>query len=50
MFRTDVRRRKERIMLAIISIAVLYGGWRITRAALDAVRQLPRSNDDLVYF
>ena len=37
-------------MLALFSIAALYGGWRVTRAALDAVRQLPRSNDELVYF
>ena len=49
IFRTIVR-RKELTMIAIFSLAVLYGGWRIASAALDAVRRLPRSNDDLVFF
>jgi len=37
-------------MIALLSIAALYGGWRVASAALDAVRRLPRSNDDLVFF
>jgi hypothetical protein len=49
MFRTIVR-RKERIMIALLSIVALYGGCRATRAVLDTLRRLPRSNDDLVFF
>ena len=37
-------------MLALLTLAALYGGWRVTRAALDALRRLPRSNEDLVFF
>ena len=37
-------------MIALLSIAGLYAGWRVVRAAWDAVRRLPRSNDDLVFF
>jgi hypothetical protein len=37
-------------MLVLLSLAALYGGWRVARAAFDALSQLPRSNDDLVYF
>lgn len=37
-------------MLSILSLAALYAGWRIGRAALAALRELPRSNDDLVFF
>ena len=37
-------------MIAVLSLAALYGAWRVVRAAVDAVRRLPRSNDDLVFF
>ena len=37
-------------MIALLSLAALYGGWRIGRAAYEAVRRLPRDNDDLVFF
>jgi hypothetical protein len=37
-------------MLALITLAALYGAWRATRAALAALRGLPRSNDDMVFF
>lgn len=37
-------------MIAILSLATLYAGWRVASAALDAVRRLPRSNDDLIFF
>jgi len=37
-------------MIALFSLAALYAGWRIARAAYDAVRHLPRHNDDLVFF
>ncbi|MDB5897315.1 MAG: hypothetical protein JWP41_917 [Ramlibacter sp.] len=37
-------------MLTLLSLVAVYGAWRLTRAAIDAVQQLPRSNEDLVYF
>jgi len=37
-------------MLALMTLAALWGGWRVTRAALEALRRLPRSNDDMVFF
>ena len=37
-------------MFALLSIAALYGAWRLGRAAYDSLRGLPRSNDDLVFF
>lgn len=37
-------------MITILSLAAFYSAWRIAGAALDAVRRLPRSNDDLVFF
>jgi hypothetical protein len=40
-------------MLAVLSLAALYGGWRVARSArsaLAALRRLPRCNDDMVFF
>jgi hypothetical protein len=37
-------------MIALLSLAALYGAWRIGAAAWQAVRRLPRSNDDLIFF
>lgn len=37
-------------MLALLSLAALYGGWRLVRAIRDSLRALPRSNDDMVFF
>lgn len=37
-------------MLPLLTLALLYGGWRIVRAAVEALRRLPRSNDDMVFF
>ena len=37
-------------MLALLSLAALYGGWRLGRAVYDSLRHLPRSNDDMVFF
>ena len=37
-------------MLAILTLAALYAAWRGCRAALEALRSLPRSNDDMVFF
>jgi hypothetical protein len=49
MFRTTVR-RKDLTMIALLSLAALYAGWRVGRAAYDAVRRVPRHNDDLIFF
>lgn len=37
-------------MIPLLSLAALYGAWRVGWAAWQAVRRLPRSNDDLVFF
>lgn len=37
-------------MLIVLTLAAGYGAWRIAAAAVQAVRRLPRSNDDLVFF
>ena len=37
-------------MLAIVTLAALYAAWRGGRAAFEALRSLPRSNDDMVFF
>ena len=37
-------------MLALLTVAALYGGWRAWRAASETLRRLPRSNDDMVFF
>jgi hypothetical protein len=37
-------------MLAILSLAALYGGWRIVQSAVQAIRRLPRSNLDFIFF
>ena len=37
-------------MLILLTLAAAYGGWRVGRAALDSLRGLPRSNDDMVFF
>jgi len=37
-------------MIAILTIAAVYVGWRLTRAALRSLRGLPRSNEDMIFF
>jgi hypothetical protein len=37
-------------MLTILILAACYGGWRVVRAALQSLRNLPRSNDDMIFF
>jgi hypothetical protein len=37
-------------MLTLLTLAVLYGGWRGTRALIETLRRLPRSNEDMVFF
>jgi len=49
IFRTNVR-RKESTMFTILLIAAAYGGWRVVRAALESLRGLPRSNEDMIFY
>ena len=37
-------------MLIVLALATAYGGWRVFHAAWASLRQLPRSNDDLVFW
>jgi hypothetical protein len=37
-------------MMALLSLAGLYAGWRAGRALWDILRRLPRSNDDMMFF
>jgi hypothetical protein len=37
-------------MFTLLIIAAAYGGWRVVRAALESLRALPRSNDDMIFF
>ena len=37
-------------MSVLLLLLATYGGWRIVAAALDSLRGLPRSNEDMVFF
>jgi hypothetical protein len=37
-------------MTALLLLLVAYGGWRAVRTAVDTLRGLPRSNEDMVFF
>ena len=37
-------------MLIVFTFAAAYGAYRIVRAAVASLRELPRSNDDMVFF
>mgnify|MGYP001627443193 CR=1 FL=1 len=37
-------------MLALVTLAALFGAWRGTRAVLASLARLPRCNDDMVFF
>jgi hypothetical protein len=37
-------------MFTLLTLLAAYGGWRAVRAALETLRRLPRSNDDMVFF
>jgi len=37
-------------MLILLALAGAYGAWRALRAAWTSLRDLPRSNDDLVFW
>lgn len=37
-------------MLILITLVALYGGWRVARATIAALRGLPRRNEDMIFF
>ena len=44
------RAKKGIAMFTLLILAALYGGWRVVRAALESLRGLPRSNDDMIFY
>jgi hypothetical protein len=37
-------------MFVLFTLAVAYGGYRAVRAALESLRGLPRSNEDMIFY
>jgi hypothetical protein len=37
-------------MFTLLLIAVAYGGWRVVRAAVESLRGLPRTNEDMIFY
>jgi hypothetical protein len=37
-------------MFTLLLIAAVYGGWRGVRAALESLRGLPRTNEDMIFY
>jgi hypothetical protein len=37
-------------MLVLLTLLAAFGGWRATRAIVEQLRRLPRSNSDFVFF
>jgi hypothetical protein len=37
-------------MLTLLLLAAAYGAWRLARTAVRSLTQLPRSNDDMIFF
>jgi hypothetical protein len=37
-------------MFTLLILAAAYGVWRVTHVALDSLRSLPHSNDDMIFF
>ena len=37
-------------MITLLILAALYGGYRVTRAALESLSALPQSNDDMIFY
>ena len=42
--------RNAAVIVALLFLLVAYGGWRSLRAAIATLRELPRSNEDMVFF
>jgi hypothetical protein len=37
-------------MFTILTLVAVYGGWRLSRAVVELLRELPRCNDDMIFF
>jgi hypothetical protein len=37
-------------MAILITLTLLWGGWRLAGAAIESLRDIPRSNDDMIFF
>jgi hypothetical protein len=37
-------------MFTLFILIGAYGAWRVAQAALESLRNLPRSNDDMIFF
>ena len=37
-------------MFTLLIFAALYGGYLALRAAIDSLRALPRSNEDMIFY
>jgi hypothetical protein len=37
-------------MFTLLILVVVFGGWRATRAAVESLRDIPRSNEDMIFF
>ncbi len=37
-------------MLTVLIIAAVYGAYRVARAAIASLRDLPRSNEDMIFY
>ena len=37
-------------MMTLLALAAAYGAWRVARAAVRSLRELPRRNEDMVLF
>lgn len=37
-------------MFTLLILAAVYGGYRAVRAALESLRALPRSNEDMIFY
>ena len=37
-------------MITLLVLAALYGGYRSVRAALESLRGLPQSNEDMIFY
>ena len=37
-------------MFTLLLIATAYAGWRVVRAAIESLRGLPRTNEDMIFY
>lgn len=37
-------------MIALLVLAVVYGGYRAIRATLESLRALPQCNEDMIFY